>query len=317
MSRTLNTLAAGCIVALAAAVWAVPALWAAESLDAGPEGGIDSAVSLNEDVVDMPKRKRVVITAIPMELPNPDDDVPRAPRADNIARARGLLDQAGKRGSDVALLPEIFATKRTTVQGQAEAVPVGPASTMMAEAARKYRMYVIGSIYEQDGDKVYNTAAIFDRDGKLVGKYRKTHLPDEELQAASAGDSYPTFKTDFGTIGVMICWDMHFPEAARCLALGGAEIIFWPTMYGNKETASTFMKARAMEDKVYMVSADYVQSRGNHVGFTGVINPKGGIVAENDRTETPVTAIVNLDDRPASPVLSRERRTETYGRIVE
>lgn len=278
---------------------------------------MESIVSRDKDAATMPDRKHIVVTAIPMALPNPDEDAPRPPRGDNIERARRLLDVAGERKSDVALLPEIFATKRTTNQGEAEVIPAGPASTMMAAAAKKYRMYVIGSIYEQDGGKVYNTAAIFDREGKLLGKYRKNHIPDEELSTACPGDSYPTFKTDFGTIGVMICWDMQFPEAARCLALGGAEVIFWPTMYGSKETGGTFMKARAMEDKVYMVSADYVQSRGGHVGFVGVVGPSGAVLAENDRSETPVTATIDLDDMPAGPDLARERRPETYGRIVE
>jgi predicted amidohydrolase len=85
-------------------------------------------------------------------------------------------------------------------------------------------------IFEREGDAIYNTAALIGRKGELIGKYRKTHLPAVEAWNETHGDGFPVFETDFGTVGMLICYDILFPEAARCLVLNGAEILFNPTM---------------------------------------------------------------------------------------
>ena len=102
--------------------------------------------------------------------------------------------------------------------------------------ARELRSYVVGGLYERVGPVVYNTAVLIDRDGKLAGRYRKTHLPREEWEAGiTPGDSYPVFTTDFGKIGLMISWDVQFPEPWRELGLQGAELVLMP-IWGGSET---------------------------------------------------------------------------------
>ena len=261
-------------------------------------------------------RTRVTVSTIAFGLPNPNEDVPRFNRADRIDLGRKYLDVAGERGSDVALLPELFATKRTANQAEAEPVPGGPASTMMAEAARKWRMYVLGSVYESDGGKTWNTVPVFDREGNLIGKFRKVHLPDEELSVAAPGDCFPVFETDFGRVGALVCWDIQFPESMRCLALQGAEIVFWPTMYGGDESTQTIVKAQAILNRVYVVSSNYAQTSGGHIGWSAVVAPSGKTLAETG-AEGVATAVVNLDERGERPDIQRERMPEAYGEIVK
>lgn len=297
----------GTVRAVVAGLVAIAALWqaahAGESIDAKGKEPMG--------------KRRITVSTITFGLPGPSEDVPRFKKEDRVELARRSLEVAGERGSDIACLPEVFATKRTENQGEAEAVPGGPVSAMMAEQARKWHMYVTGTLYEDDGGKVYNTAPLFDREGRLVGKFRKVHIPDEELKVALAGDSYPVFETDFGKVGVLICWDIQFPEAARCMALNGAEIIFWPTMYGGDPSTVAIVEARAIENNVYIVSSNYAVAGVPHVGFSAIVSPFCEILANTGNAEGVATAVVDLDHRPDRPDLARERMPETYGRLVE
>ena len=278
----------------------------------------DSAPSQDKDTKPMADRKHVAISTITFLLPDADSDVPRASKADNIEKARRLLDVAGERKSDIVCLPELFATKRSTNQSEAEPVPGGDISKMLSEQAAKWRMYVVGCLYEKKNDKTYNTVAIFDRDGKLVGTFNKVHLPKEEVDVAVPGDSFPVFKTDFGAIAALVCYDIHFPEAARIVALRGADVIFWPTMYGEPESMTeALLRARAIENKLFMVSSNYAQVVGPHAGFSAIVSPYGIILANTGRKEGVATATVNLDDRPSWPDIHKERRPDAYTPLTE
>ena len=181
-------------------------------------------------------------------------------------------------------------------------------------------------LFEQQGDSMYNAVALFGRDGKHIGTYHKVHLPKEEEEVAVPGVSYRVFQTDFGKIGAMVCIDLHFPEAARCLALGGAEIIFWPTMYSEPREAITnvMLRTRAIENNLFMVSSNYSQkcrnSRGVHIGFSAVIDPYGEILANTGRREGVATAVINLDEEfpiPGCTDWRMLRAIETYQRILK
>ncbi len=160
---------------------------------------------------------------------------PVAPRPVKIAVSWGTedmaywsnwLDIAGEKNADIALLPEMFNGKGVK---DAEPLVDGETGKMLAEKASKYGMYVSASYYEQDGDVVYNSAPLFDRKGKLVGKYSKNQLYDpEEDQGATPGIGLPVFDTDFGKVGIIICYDSWFPEPTRLLAYKGAELILFP-----------------------------------------------------------------------------------------
>ena len=282
-------------------------------------GIMDSATSQDKDTKPMAVRKHVTISTITFLLPNADSDAPRASKADNIEKARRLLDVAGERKSDIVCLPELFATKRSTNQGEAEPVPGGDISKMLSEEARKWRMYVVGCLYEKKNGKTYNTVAIFDRAGEVAGTFNKVHLPKEEVNIAAPGDSFPVFKTDFGAIGAIVCYDLHFPEAARVEAIRGADIIFWPTMYGEPRESMTevLLRARAIENKLFMVSSNYAQDVGPHIGFSAVISPYGEILANTGRKEGVATATVNLDDKPSWPDIRKERRPDAYTPLTE
>jgi predicted amidohydrolase len=155
------------------------------------------------------------------------------------------LDAAGERGADIALLPEMLNGK-----GVAQAEPLdGPTGTLLADKARKWRMYVSGTFYEKRGDLVYNTAPLYDREGRLVGTYEKNQLYDpEEDEGATPGTGFPVFETDFGKVGIMVCYDSWFPEPTRLLAYKGAELILFP----NAGYFTGLMPARAADNGVWI-----------------------------------------------------------------
>ena len=161
----------------------------------------------------------------------------------DMAQWARWLDRAGERKADIALLTEGFNGKRPT-----EAEPLdGPSGRLMAEKAKQWKMYVSGTIYVKRGDLVYNTAMLFDRRGKLVGTYEKVQLFDpEEHEGVTPGIRLPVFKTDFGTVGIMTCYDSWFPETARLLAYKGAELILLPNAGYDME----LMPARAADNGV-------------------------------------------------------------------
>jgi len=158
---------------------------------------------------------------------------PIAPRLVKIAVSQGtrdfeswkaFLDTAGEKKCDMALMTEFF------VPGTHE--PDGPAMKMMAEKAKEWNMYVSGTILLKRDDVVYNSAPLFDRAGTLLGIYDKVNLYDPELdEGASPGTHVPVFKTDFGTLGIMTCYDSWHPAVAKLLALKGAEVILLPNAW--------------------------------------------------------------------------------------
>jgi gluconolactonase len=174
---------------------------------------------------------------------------------ENLAQFARLIDEAARQKADVVCLPE-----GVTVVGNgkkyadvAEPVP-GPSTQFLGEHARRHRVYVVAGLYERDGRAIYNTSVLLGRDGRLVGKYRKVCLPREEIDGGlTPGKDYPVFDTDFGRVGMMICWDVHFPEVARGLAAHGAEVILMPIWGGNE----TLAKARAIENQLYLVASGY------------------------------------------------------------
>jgi predicted amidohydrolase len=160
-------------------------------------------------------------------------------RGSSIDGWAAFLDDAGQRKCDIALMTEYF------VPGTCEMD--SPAMKMMAEKAKEWNMYVSGSIVLQRGDVVYNSAPLFDREGKLVGIFDKLNLYDPELdQGISPGESVPVFETDFGNVGIMICYDSWHPAVAKLLALKGAEVILCP----NVGYYMQIMHARAADNGV-------------------------------------------------------------------
>jgi len=173
----------------------------------------------------------------------------------NLKEFASYIEQAALQGADIVCLPEgitLVGTGNNYVSAS-EPVP-GSTSDFLGEIARKHKIYIVAGILEKDEKTVYNTAIMMDRNGALAGKYRKVSLPREEIEGGvTPGRTFPVFETDFGKVGMMICWDVTFPEAARTLAFHGAEMILMPIWGGEL----TLAKARALENQVYLVSSSY------------------------------------------------------------
>lgn len=277
----------------------------------------------------MSDRRKVTISTACFGLPDPNSAGPWPTKASNLAKTVAFAEEAAYRHSDLLVFPELFATKQTGMQPQemAEPVPGGEITRTLAEAARKHGMYVAGCLYEQKPEGIYNTVAIFDRNGDLLGRYHKVHLAPGEEEVALPGHEYPVFATDSGKLGAVVCYDLNFPETVRSLALDGAEIVLWPTMFSQPRAHYTdiLMRARAIENQVWLVSANYSQPGTEfgsvHIGRSAIIDWDGMVLADTGRREGLATATINLAERgPIAGVPRRlldDRLPHTYGRLVQ
>jgi predicted amidohydrolase len=199
---------------------------------------------------------------------------------------------------DVILLPEgitVIGTGKSYVE-VSETIP-GPTTATLSELAKRRSSYVVAGIYEREGEIVYNTAVLVDRHGDLVGKYRKVYLPSAEIEGGlTPGNDYPVFKTDFGTVGLMICYDVFFSDPAHALARKGAEIVLLP-IWGGDMTLAT---ARAIENKVFLVASGY-----DHPTY--VMDPGGKLIASAPKNGDAAIATIDLNKRSWDPQLGDMR----------
>ncbi len=207
---------------------------------------------------------------------------------ENLKEFKEYVDMAGEKKADIVCLPEgitVVGTGKEYIE-VAEPVP-GPTTDFLGKLAKKHKMYIVAGLYEREGPVVYNTAVLIGRDGSLVGRYRKTSLPTQEIVSGlTPGDAFPVFETDFGKIGIMICYDVYFPEPARMLAFHGAEVIFLPIWGG----ILTLAKARAISNQIYLVSSSYDMK-------TGIFDKTGALIAEANAGEPVVVTEVDLNQR--------------------
>ncbi len=210
---------------------------------------------------------------------------------ENCQQFAPLIAEAGKKQADLICLPECLTMCGTGLDYADVAEPVpGPSTEYFGKLAKEYDLYIVAGLLEQSGDLVYNTAALIGPDGKLVGKYRKVCLPREEIEhGISPGKEYPVFDTRFGKLGMMICWDVHFPEVARNLANNGAEVIAMPIWGGNP----TLAKARAIENQVFLVTSTYTDPNRDWMKST-IIDKEGKMLSIGKDWGTLVMAEVNL-----------------------
>lgn len=272
--------------------------------------------SLTETAPPAPRKVRVATTRI---LP----DIPTATVASNTALMLKMFDEVGPEKPDVVLFSENLATRFVTRPLAEKAQPIpGPLTDALAAKAKRYRTYVIATLLETDGPLYHNTAVLIDRDGRLVGKYRKVHLTMGETDSGlTPGSEYPVFDTDFGRIGIMTCWDNWFDESARALRLAGAEVLFLP-LAGDGVPAhwEHVWKARTLDNGVWLVSSSTVTDSPSRI-----LNPHGDVLAEATGKFAHATAELDLNQEwrvrymsvgpgvgePAS-LLVKERRPDTY-----
>ncbi len=219
----------------------------------------------------------------------------------NLLTAERLLGEAADGGADLAALPELFVYlgPKSGIADVAEPVPGGPISKRLAAVARERAMWILGgSVLESDDGKIYNTSPLFDRSGELVARYRKIHLYDVELpgqapfrESASyaAGTELVTHETEFGRIGLSICYDLRFPELYRGLMAIGAEIIAVPSQfqhYTGEAHWHTLLRARAIENQCFVIapaqSGEFgpAEERRRSFGHSMVVDPWGRVLVE-------------------------------------
>ena len=210
----------------------------------------------------------------------------------NLRRALEAIEKAASRGARIVCLPELFRT-RYFCQSEdhanfalAEPIP-GPTTEVLADTSRRLGIVIVGSVFERRAAGVYhNTACVLDADGQMAGLYRKAHIPDDPLYYEkfyfTPGDTgFRSFATKFGRIGVLICWDQWFPEAARLAALAGAEILFFPTAIGwhAEEKASvgpTQFSAWQTVQRGHAIANGIFTATPNRTGIEGTVEFWGG-----------------------------------------
>jgi predicted amidohydrolase len=221
---------------------------------------------------------------------------PKGP--DPVARFLETAEAKIAEGTDIVLFPEGITVVGTgkTYADVAEALP-GPTTERLGEFARRKHAWVVAGVFEREGSAIYNTAVLLGRDGKLAGKYRKIYLPREEFEGGlTPGSDFTAFDTDFGRIGMMICWDVQYADPARGLALRGAEMILMPIWGGNE----TLARARAIENHVFLASSGY--------DFPSlIIDPAGETLARTEDDGTIASATIDLNRRYVDPWLGDMR----------
>ncbi|HEY6508168.1 MAG TPA: carbon-nitrogen hydrolase [Vicinamibacterales bacterium] len=285
-----------------------------------------------------------------------------ADRAENLVRTDALVREAARRGAQIICLKELFASPYFCKSQHADrfdlAEPIaGPTTTAMQALARELAVVLVVPLFERQAAGVYrNSAAVIDADGALLGVYRKMHIPDDPLfnekyyftpgdgHVGPVGDKptqangFAVWKTRYATIGVLICWDQWYPEAARITALLGAQVLFYPTAIGwhPSEQATwgaaqvdawrTMQRAHAIANGVYVASPNRIghepEPGTDGLTFFGrsfIADPFGRYIAEADQEEAILTARCDpalIETVRRNWPFLRDRRVDAYGPIL-
>ncbi len=275
---------------------------------------------------------------IQVATPKTEGPIPEIVRA-MVEKTLPFVEQAGKAGVKMLCLQEVFNTpyfcpaQTPHWYDAAEAVP-GPMTHLLAEYAKRYQMVIVVPVYEREMAGVYyNTAAVIDADGKYLGKYRKNHIPQtsgfwEKYYFKPGNLGYPVFQTQYGKVGVYICYDRHFPEGARLLGLNGAEVVFNP----SATVAGLSQYLWKLEQPAHAVANGYFVGAINRVGteapwnigrFYGssyFVDPRGKFLVEatEDKDEL---VVAEMDFDQIEEVrrvwqFYRDRRPDTYDNMI-
>ena len=274
-------------------------------------------------------------------------------REKNLAASEAGVREAAKRGAKLVMLQELHASlyfcqhESTELFNLAEPIP-GPSTERLAALARELKVVIVGSLFEKRAAGLYhNTAVVLDSDGRLAGKYRKMHIPDDpgyyEKFYFTPGDlGFEPIQTSVGKLGVLVCWDQWYPEGARLMALAGADLLLYPTAIGwnpadekdeqarQRDAWITIQRSHAVANGLPVVVANRVgfepdpsgQTKGSQFwGSSFVCGPQGEFIAQAtpDKAEV-LVADVDLarseNVRRWWPFL-RDRRIDSYGDLVK
>ena len=267
---------------------------------------------------------------------------------ENINKAEKMVREAADNDANIILLPELFEhqyfcqEKRYDYYDYALPLEKNPAVNRFKEVAKELGVVIPVSFYERDIDRLFNTVAMIDADGSVLGIYRKTHIPDDHFYQEkfyfTPGDTgFKVFDTRFGCIGVGICWDQWFPETARCMAVQGAEMLLYPTAIGSEPILDVdssghwrrVMQGHAAANLMPVVAANRIgvetvepckenagqSSSLDFYGCSFIADATGDIIASAKQEETILYGEFDLDTLKEDRLswgLFRDRRPETY-----
>ena len=264
---------------------------------------------------------------------------------DNISKAKELINAAAKKGANIILIQELFQTPYFGIEYDEKifslAKPFKDNSVIneMAELAKQLNVVLPVSYFEVENNAYYNAIAIIDADGKILGNYRKSHIPDGpgyiEKYYFNPGDTgFKVWNTKFGKIGVGICWDQWFPEAARIMALKGAEILLYPTAIGDEPRSKydssgawqRVMQGHAAANVIPVVASNRIGTetvQGQSNGFYGssfICDRSGLMLAEASRDkEEIITAEIDIEENHLfrrNWGIFRDRRIDLYKELL-
>ena len=267
----------------------------------------------------------------------------------NLAKAQQKIRSAAASGAQIVCLPELFRSQyfcreeNADLFNLAEPVP-GPSTETLGRLARELQVVIIASLFERRAAGLYhNTAAVLGTDGEIAGIYRKMHIPDDPLYYEkfyfTPGDlGFLNFDTKFGRLGVLVCWDQWYPEGARLTALGGADILFYPTAIGwhpaekeqygaaQLDAWKTIQRSHAIANGIYVAAVNRVGFEGpperglEFWGSSFVADPFGQVIAEAS-SEKEEVLIVECDPQKMDAIrrnwpFLRDRRIDAYQGIT-
>jgi N-carbamoylputrescine amidase len=271
---------------------------------------------------------------------------------ENLTHAIAHIREAAKRGAQIISLHELFhgeyfcRTENAALFDLAEAIP-GPTTTRLSQVAKELNVALVASLFERRAAGVYhNTVAVLDADGSMLGKYRKMHIPDDPLYYEkfyfTPGDlGFPNFNTKFARIGVQICWDQWYPEGSRITALGGAQVIFYPTSIGwhpheKAEFGAAQLDAWRTMHRSHAIANGIYAAAVNRVGFEGkpetgdaglefwghsfVTAPDGQVLSEASDNKEEILVVecdpAKCEDQRRNWPFLRDRRIDAYQPIL-
>ena len=264
---------------------------------------------------------------------------------ENISKAKILIDQAAKKGANIILLQELFQTPYFCIQYDEEIFKLAQTFEnnkildQMSKIAKDLNVVLPISFFEKDNNAYFNSIAVINADGNILGKYRKSHIPDgpgylEKYYFNPGNTGFKVWETKFGKIGIGICWDQWFPEAARIMALKGAEILFYPTAIGDElmskyDSSSAWqrvMQGHAAANIVPVVASNRIGSetvKDQTNGFYGksfICDRTGNIISEASKDkEEIIIAEIDIEENHLfrrNWGLFRDRRIDLYKELL-
>ena len=267
---------------------------------------------------------------------------------DNMAKSMSAIREAAQKGAKLVVLQELHRslyfcqTENVDVFDLAETIP-GPSSNALGELAKELSIVIVASLFEKRATGLYhNTAVVLEQDGSIAGKYRKMHIPDDpgfyEKFYFTPGDiGFEPIQTSVGKLGVLVCWDQWFPEAARLMAMAGAEVLIYPTAIGwdpnddiAEQTRQKYawvisQRAHAVANGVPVISCNRVghesdpSAQSDGISFWGnsfIAGPQGELLAEANNTDEQIL-VVEIDQKRSENVrriwpFLRDRRIDHY-----